>query len=656
MKFTVSLLAVVGIAQASWKSGSVSTYEKFTYGKFVTRMRAPDKKGTVSSFFTYWDGPGFYPGGWNELDIEIVPSVESNPFSMNIIYGDGHNKLESHDYAPNYNPGNEWHEYVMEWTPDYISWSVDGREVRHVPGDDPAVQFMNKQQSLRMNFWTPTFHSWGEGFDPADMPWYVLYDYVEVFTYNEHNNEFDFHWRDDFNAFDSGRWHKASGGFEANSSVFYPSNVYTSAGNLVLKMEPMDHHAHEHSHPDEHDTHYDLHLHGDAHRAAHHGERYHPTIDHHDVHQYGPGAHHSIDHTLVVGAAQDQWEHKELYHAHDAAHDLHHDGHDVAKHELHIPQHQGYYSHGHFSNYNSQGHADAIDEKVVEDTKKADEAKQQTPKTVHRAVFHGHSDEHSKDTDDKTKTTKPSLHAGSYHDSVEHDAHHDTHLTHETHASHDLHGVHDVHAVHEVHDTHDSHDLHDGHELGSEWETHHHRRVHEDSHGRRHADAHSYHHGGHHGYYDDDHEGDDYDAHHSHSYHEVHHHSQPIVVHPHEDVHHDVDYHIHHDTHPELSHEYDQRHDVTPFPYHEHDIYHKADPESYLERTWAVDEDTHYPHGHWSDADETHTAHHSDAHHTDAHHADAHHSDLHHTDIHHSPVHHSTGHHSYAHHPVVSHH
>lgn len=73
-----------------------------------------------------------------------------------------------------------------------------------------------------MNFWTPTFHSWGDGFNPADMPWYVLYDYVEVYKYNESLNEFEFHWRDDFDAFDSGRWHKASGGFEANSSVFYP--------------------------------------------------------------------------------------------------------------------------------------------------------------------------------------------------------------------------------------------------------------------------------------------------------------------------------------------------------------------------------------------------------------------------------------------------
>ena len=99
MKFPAALIAVVGVASANFKSGSVSTYEKFNYGKFITRMKAPDRKGTVSSFFTYWDGPGFYQGGWNELDVEIVPSVEQNPFSMNIIYGDGHNKLESHDYA-----------------------------------------------------------------------------------------------------------------------------------------------------------------------------------------------------------------------------------------------------------------------------------------------------------------------------------------------------------------------------------------------------------------------------------------------------------------------------------------------------------------------------------------------------------------------------
>ena len=238
IKFASAIIAVVGTAQASYRSGSVSSYEKFTYGKFVTRMKAPDKKGTVSSFFTYWDGPDFTPSEWNELDIEIVPSVEHNPMSMNVIFGDGHDKKEAHQYAHGFDPKDEWHTYTMEWTPDYISWSVDGHELRHIKGDDPSVQHMAKEQSLRMNFWTPTFHSWGHDLDASDMPWYLLYDYVEVFTWNAETNEFDLHWRDDFDKFEDKRWHKATGGFDANSSIFHPENVSVKAGNLVLKMEP----------------------------------------------------------------------------------------------------------------------------------------------------------------------------------------------------------------------------------------------------------------------------------------------------------------------------------------------------------------------------------------------------------------------------------
>ena len=157
MKFAASLLVVIGVAQANFRSGSVSTFEKFRYGKFVTRKKAPDKKGTVSSFFTYWDGPNFTPEGWNELDLEIVPSVEDNPFSMNIIYGDGKDKVESHEYAHEFNPHSDWHTYEMEWTPFYISWHVDGLEMRHVKLSDPGVDRLHKPQSLRMNFWTPTF-------------------------------------------------------------------------------------------------------------------------------------------------------------------------------------------------------------------------------------------------------------------------------------------------------------------------------------------------------------------------------------------------------------------------------------------------------------------------------------------------------------------
>ena len=240
MKFAIALVAAFSVAEANhFKSGAVTGFEKFTYGKFITRMKAPAKKGTVSSFFTYWNGPDFYPGGWNELDIEIVPSVSQNPFSMNVIYGDGHTKRESHDYEANFDPKDDWHIYEIAWTPDFIAYSIDNKEVRRITAEDPSIKLTSKPQSVMMNFWTPTFESWGKGLDAKDMPWYVMYDYIETYAYNQHTKTFDFNWRDDFKTFDTSRWHKSDNTtFDANSTTFRASQAYIQDGNLVLKMEP----------------------------------------------------------------------------------------------------------------------------------------------------------------------------------------------------------------------------------------------------------------------------------------------------------------------------------------------------------------------------------------------------------------------------------
>lgn len=316
MKFTLALVAVVGVARANWKSGSVSTFDTFTYGKFVTHMKAPNKKGTVASFYTYWDGPGFYPGGWNELDFNVVPSVAATPLSMNAIFGDGHNKAEEHAYA-DVAVGEDWHTYEMAWTPRYIAFSVDGVEQRRLSADDSAaVQLMHKAQSLRMNFWTPTFHSWGAGFDAADMPWYVLYDYVEVYRYDGDGDSFELAWRDDFNRFDETRWHKASGSFENNSSVFHPSNVYTSNGNLVIKMEPLDGHEAEHEHHAE-----------QSHSLLHAGDVHGDASLHHGVHRREDG---QLVHDAVPGLDRAYDQHEHLGHLaprHDLINERSHDFH-----------------------------------------------------------------------------------------------------------------------------------------------------------------------------------------------------------------------------------------------------------------------------------------------------------------------------------------
>lgn len=172
----------------------------------------------MTSFFLYWKGfdqPWRYDQ-WEEIDVEIIPTVEDNPFFTNLIY---RNKAMDGEYHPNFDPGTEWHEYEIEWKPNTIAWFLDGVEIRRRTGTF-SVTDMDKEEHLHMNFWTPTWNSWGGGRDDSTMPWYARYDYVEAYDYDVNTDSFNLRFRDDFNTFDSSIWSKTGGGFESNSSVF----------------------------------------------------------------------------------------------------------------------------------------------------------------------------------------------------------------------------------------------------------------------------------------------------------------------------------------------------------------------------------------------------------------------------------------------------
>ena len=229
-------ILLVAVAEANYRSGEVRSTEEFLYGRFSTRMQGSAKMGTVTSFFTYWTGDNgkWSKSNWNELDVELVPSITSNPMSMNIIWRD---QAQDQGYCAGFQPGTEWNDYVIEWAPGYVQWFINGNMVRRIEGTED-VAFMTKHQKLMMNFWTPTFAGWGDNFSDAGMPWFARYDYVKVESYNAATGGFEPLWEDNFDSFDAKRWTKSDGwGFESNSCTWAADSVYTENGALVLKMD-----------------------------------------------------------------------------------------------------------------------------------------------------------------------------------------------------------------------------------------------------------------------------------------------------------------------------------------------------------------------------------------------------------------------------------
>lgn len=98
--------------------------------------------GTVSALFTYWEGPNWEYTQWNEIDIEVVPSLTTSGIHTNIIYGNGtHRNMDELDI---FNITlSEWHNYAFEWRPNSVKWYVDNVLVRSIE-NTTSVSYLNK--------------------------------------------------------------------------------------------------------------------------------------------------------------------------------------------------------------------------------------------------------------------------------------------------------------------------------------------------------------------------------------------------------------------------------------------------------------------------------------------------------------------------------
>ena len=91
-----ALLAAFVQAQTSpYISGQVTSWEAVKYGKFVSKIQAPDAKGSTTGFFSQWTGPNWDYTKWESIEMEVVPSLEGHPLSLDLSYGDGHDRLQS---------------------------------------------------------------------------------------------------------------------------------------------------------------------------------------------------------------------------------------------------------------------------------------------------------------------------------------------------------------------------------------------------------------------------------------------------------------------------------------------------------------------------------------------------------------------------------
>ena len=131
-----SALAVAAAAAAlttnvsakDFSGAELYTLEEVQYGKFEARMKMAAASGTVSSMFLYQNGSEIADGRpWVEVDIEVL-GKNPNSFQSNIITGKAGSQITSEKHhAVSPAADQAFHTYGLEWTPNYVRWTVAAR-------------------------------------------------------------------------------------------------------------------------------------------------------------------------------------------------------------------------------------------------------------------------------------------------------------------------------------------------------------------------------------------------------------------------------------------------------------------------------------------------------------------------------------------------
>lgn len=231
-------VATFQVSAKNYKAAEIYSNQSYLYGRFEMRIKAAAGSGQISSFFLYRNNSEQNTTLWREIDLEIF-GKDTNKFQTNVIIEKVEGKqlrTEGVHTAKN-SVSLNYHTYVVEWTPDSISWYLDDSLLRV---EKEYAKLCDAPMSIRFNHWAANISSWVGAFDTKVLPQYQYIDYLAYSSYVPASGEtaahFQSEWKDDFTSFDAARWSKADWTFGENYCDFLPANAYTEAGAMVLKL------------------------------------------------------------------------------------------------------------------------------------------------------------------------------------------------------------------------------------------------------------------------------------------------------------------------------------------------------------------------------------------------------------------------------------
>jgi beta-glucanase (GH16 family) len=166
------------------------------YGRFEARLKVPKGKGFWPAFWML--GENFYTDGWPVSgEIDVVENVGHEPDVVTgSLHGPGYSGVRSvtgsYRLPGGQELGDAFHVFTTDWTPDSVTWYVDGVQfLQKTRADIPGTWVFDHQFFLLLNL-AVGGHWPGPPDQDSRFPQSFLVDYVRVYQLPRSNEGHEF--------------------------------------------------------------------------------------------------------------------------------------------------------------------------------------------------------------------------------------------------------------------------------------------------------------------------------------------------------------------------------------------------------------------------------------------------------------------------------
>ena len=189
-KMRLSVKKIGSIYQSARISSHKGNYDKYAptqnydhkYGRFEALIKIDAPAGICPAFYTiHQEKDADTIIDWNEIDLEFFGNPLLPQYTLHFWHNLTPSTKDSFQTQSTLNQNIGYHQWAIEWTPNHLSYYLDGSLKKRIWRGNGALKYLFYPQRVDFSTWVFT----PEVFDDSNLPAYLYIDYFRYYKLDQ---------------------------------------------------------------------------------------------------------------------------------------------------------------------------------------------------------------------------------------------------------------------------------------------------------------------------------------------------------------------------------------------------------------------------------------------------------------------------------------